>query len=99
MLRKFFRSQLALAIPRDIVEALMGHSGYLDEAYRRFTKKQRAEYYKKGEHLLTIQIPKEIKEIESEFKHELDRNRKLIEDLVIENRELKERLRKVEKRY
>ena len=34
-LRKFFRSQLALACPVDIVEALMGHEGYLTEAYRR----------------------------------------------------------------
>jgi len=96
MLRKFFRSQLALACPVDIVEALMGHSAYLTEAYRRYTKKQMAEYYRKGEHLVTISIPKEIREIESEFRQELEKNRKLIEDLVIENRELKERLRRVE---
>ena len=82
MLRKFFRSQFALAVPLDIVEALMGRSGYLTEAYRRYTKRQMAEYYKKGEHILTIQIPKEIKDIESEFRQELDRNRKLTEDLV-----------------
>lgn len=97
MLRKFFRSQLALAVPVDIVEALMGHSAYLTEAYRRYTKKQIAEYYKKGEHLITIQIPKEIKEIESEFRQELNENRKLIEGLVKENMELKERLRRLER--
>ncbi len=34
-LRKFFRSQLATAIPVDIVEALMGHEGYLTGEYRR----------------------------------------------------------------
>ena len=86
---KFFRSQLALAVPVDIVEALMGHEGYLTEAYRRYSKKQMAEYYLKGEHLVTVQMPKEIHEIESEFKEELNKNRKLIEDLILENREIR----------
>jgi len=88
-LRKFFRSQLALGCPVDIVEALMGHEGYLTEAYRRYTKKQMAEYYSKGEHLLLVQMPKEIAEIESEFREELNKNRKLIEDLILENRQLR----------
>jgi integrase len=53
-LRKFFRSQLALSCPVDIVEALMGHEGYLTEAYRRYSRKQMAEYYLKGEQHVTI---------------------------------------------
>jgi integrase len=53
-LRKFFRSQLALSCPVDIVEALMGHEGYLTEAYRRFSKKQMGEYYLKAEHHVTV---------------------------------------------
>ena len=97
-LRKFFRSQLALACPVEIVEALMGHEGYLTEAYRRYTLKQMAEYYRKAEHLVTVQMPKEIAEIESEFWQELDRNRKLIEDLIIENRELRGKNEELEKR-
>lgn len=98
-LRKFFRSQLALSVPVDIVEALMGHEGYLTEAYRRYTLKQLAEYYQKGEHLVTIQTPKELAEIESEFKDELNKNRKLIEDLIIENKELRDRQKKLEKLF
>jgi len=97
-LRKFFRSQLALACPVEIVEALMGHEGYLTEAYRRYTLKQMAEYYRKAEHLVTIQMPKEIAEIESEFRQELDKNRKLIEDLIIENRELRGKNEELENR-
>lgn len=88
-LRKFFRSNLPPIVPVDIVEALMGHSGYLTECYRRYTEKQLGEYYKKGEHLVTIQMPKEIAEIESEFRDELNKNRKLIEDLIIENKEMR----------
>lgn len=53
-LRKFFRSQLALSCPLDIVETLMGHEGYLTDAYRRYTRKQMGEYYLKAEHHVTV---------------------------------------------
>jgi len=95
MLRKFFRSQLALACPVDIVEALMGHSGYLTNAYRRFTKKQMGEYYQKAEHLVTIQIPKELKEIESEFKARMQNHSEIIENIVRENIVLKQEISKI----
>jgi len=81
-LRKFFRSQLALAVPVDIVEMLMGHSGYLTDAYRRFTRKQMAEYYLKGEYLLSVHAIKEINRMEGELKHELQEQQKTIVHLV-----------------
>lgn len=81
-LRKFFRSQLALAIPVDIVEYLMGHSGYLTDAYRRFTKKEVAEYYLKGEYRLSVHAIKEINRMEGELKHELQEQQKTIVHLV-----------------
>jgi integrase len=62
-LRKFFRSQLALSCPLDIVEALMGHEGYLTEAYRRYTRKQMGEYYLKGEHQITVAGTADLHEI------------------------------------
>lgn len=95
-LRKFFRSQLALKCPVDIVEALMGHSSYLSEAYRRYTIKQMAEHYQNTEHLLYVSMPQDIQRIESEFKEELNTNRKLIQDVVLENNNLKKRLEKNE---
>jgi integrase len=61
--RKFFRSQLALSCPVDIVEALMGHQGYLTEAYRRYTLKQMAEYYLKAEHHVTVIGSGDIREL------------------------------------
>jgi len=91
-LRKFFRSQLALGCPVEIVEALLGHEGYLTDAYRRYTKAQMGEHYLKHEHLLNITMPQDIKEMQSEFKNELNNNRKLLEDLFIENKDLKNRL-------
>ena len=63
-LRKFFRSQLALSCPVDIVEALMGHEGYLTNAYRRYTRKQMGEYYLKAEHLVTIMGSGDIRELQ-----------------------------------
>jgi integrase len=66
-LRKFFRSQLALTCPVDVVEALMGHEGYLTAAYRRYTKKQMAEYYLKAEHHVTITGRGDIREIQDKL--------------------------------
>jgi len=66
-LRKFFRSQLALSCPLDIVEALMGHSGYLTEAYRRYSRKQMAEYYLKAEHHITVMGTGDIREIQDKL--------------------------------
>jgi integrase len=92
-LRKFFRSQLALKCPVDIVEALMGHSGYLTEAYRRYTQKQMAQFYQNTEYLLYVSMPQDIQRIESEFKEELNTNRKLIQDVVLENNDLRKEVK------
>jgi len=53
-LRKYFLSQMKLQIPTVIPEALAGHEQYLDEAYRRYSRKQLGEYYKKGEPRITV---------------------------------------------
>lgn len=54
VLRKFFRSHMSLDIPLDVVEALMGHEGYLTEAYRRYSMDQLREMYLKGQHRITV---------------------------------------------
>ena len=52
--RKYFRTELAQVIPLDVVETLMGHSGYLTDAYRDYSEKQLAEHYLKGMPVLEI---------------------------------------------
>jgi integrase len=88
-LRKFFISQLSLIISKEIAEMLAGHSGYLTGSYRRYTKKQLAEEYLKGQHLLTIQAPKELQEIESEFRAKIQTHEGILTSIVQENIELK----------
>jgi integrase len=68
-LRKFFRSQLALSCPVDIVETLMGHEGYLTDAYRRYTRKQMGEYYLKAEHHVTVTGTGDIREIQDRLQN------------------------------
>jgi integrase len=53
-IRKFFMSELKLELPEVIVEAYAGHSKYLDEAYKRYSLQQLADFYKKGMHRLLI---------------------------------------------
>lgn len=93
--RKFFLSQLSLIISKEIAETLAGHSGYLTNSYRRYTKKQLADEYKKGEHLLTIQAPKELQEIESEFRAKMQTHSEIIENIVKENITLKQEISKI----
>lgn len=100
-LRKFFRSQLALDCPVDIVEALMGHEGYLTEAYRRYTKAQMAEYYLKNERYITIAQNQSVEAIKKEITSEMN---EAIKGLVVENqglqsknKELEDKLTRLEK--
>lgn len=87
--RKFFISQLSLIISKEIPETLAGHNGYLSGSYRRYTKSQLAEEYLKGQHLITIQAPKELREIESEFKAKIQKHDSILTDIIEENKKLK----------
>ena len=56
VLRKFFRSELAKSVPVDVVEAMMGHEGYLTSVYRMYSdpEKDLGEQYQMGEGNLLI---------------------------------------------
>lgn len=95
-LRKFFYSQLSRGCPEVVVQMLMGHEGYLTDAYRRFTKEQAAEMYLKAEHCITINIPKEVREIESEFKQKMTAHTEILENVVQRNLEMERRLKQHE---
>jgi integrase len=84
ILRKFFQSQMKYAnVPEDLVEALIGHSGYLDDAYRRYSFEQIKEKYKQGEPYLLINVPTEIREIQTKFNNEQQKNKQRIDDLTL----------------
>ena len=99
MFRKFFISQLSLIVSKEIPEMLAGHEGYLTGAYRRYPKKQLAEQYLKGEHVLTIQTPKELIEIESEFKAEMAAQSKRVLYVIDENSQLKEQMKELTAKF
>lgn len=102
MMRKLFRSQLALKCPVDVVESLMGHSGYLTGAYRRLTEKQIREMYERGSVVLHVfgdadvseireQLEKTTKDLH-ETKSDGEQTAKAQSMLVIENQQLKNNL-------
>lgn len=82
MLRKFFHSQLKLGCPEEVVEALMGHRGYLSGAYRRYTKKQLAEYYAKGEPQLLVMVPSGLLDIQGRVNEQLKVQNEMYATLV-----------------
>lgn len=112
MLRKWFLSQVKIAAPESVVEAWAGHAGYLDDAYRRYSKDQMREFYEKAELYLLIGVPRVIAEIQTKFQKDLEELRqqnldlyKKLTDITVqnlqllnENRQLKERLDKAEQK-
>jgi integrase/exonuclease VII small subunit len=96
-LRKFFRSKLAQAIPTDIVESMMGHENCLVEAYRKYSQEDLAEFYKKGEHtLLVFGNGKDLAKLRAEVEEKNKQLQQIINGLVSENLELKERIKRLE---
>jgi integrase len=70
-LRKFFISQLSLVSSESVADFFAGHKTALSDNYRRYTQKQMSEYYLKGEHLLFIEAPTELREMGNTMKKEL----------------------------
>jgi integrase len=98
VLRKFFRTRMATVIPVDVVEALMGHEGYLTEVYRRYSHEDLAKFYKQGEHTLLVFADNEgVGKLRAEIEERNRQLQTLINGLVSENMELKAKLGTFEK--
>ena len=89
--RKFFSSRMALSCPKDVVEMLMGHIGYLSGAYLRFSETELTDMYKKSMHEVTIleggNFSNEIEELKKQMKDkdkeitEIDQRTEFLEHL------------------
>ena len=98
VLRKFFRTKMGSVIPIDIVEALIGHEGYLTEVYRRYSKEQLAEFYKEGEYSVTIfSEAEQVGELRKEVTEQKENLQRIVNGLTAENIELKQGFKRLEK--
>jgi integrase len=98
VLRKFFRTRMATVVPVDVVEALMGHEGYLTEVYRRYSLEDLAKFYKQGEHTLLVFAESEsVARLRAEIEKRNKQLQTLVNGLVSENMELKTKLSDVKK--
>lgn len=97
VLRKFFRTNMGAIIPRDIVEALMGHEGYLTEVYRKYSEDQLAEFYLKGADSLTVFNDKNgVKKLRNEMNTKMENYDEYINRQALEIERLKRELAKLE---
>jgi integrase len=81
VLRKFFRTRMATIVQLDVVEALMGHEGYLTEVYRRYSQEDLAKFYLQGE--LTLSVFTDGEEI-SKLRLEVEEKNKMLQNVVNE---------------
>jgi len=75
-------------VPKEIVEALMGHEEGLSYAYRRYSLDQIKEWYLKGEPHLYVFVPQEISRIQTHFNAELQELKDKVSDLLYQNQKL-----------
>jgi integrase len=99
VLRKFFRTKLGSVIPVDVVEALMGHEGYLTEVYRRYSQEDLARFYSMGEAAVTVMAEaEEVAKLRAEIEERNRQLQALVNGLTAENLELKQRLQRLEQK-
>lgn len=97
VLRKFFRSKAGM-VSVDMVEALMGHSGYLTDVYRKYPNAEEtlAEFYKQIEP--SLEVFGRTGEQFAQLKEETTGLQAVVNRLTLDNLSLKERLDKAEQR-
>lgn len=82
VLRKFFRTNMAKPLGLDVTEAVMGHRGYLTEAYRRYSKHDLAKMYQENQEYVTvIQEPKSLEKLDADSKTKDTKIKNLEEEL------------------
>jgi len=97
VLRKFFRTRMATLIPVDVVEALMGHEGYLTEVYRRYTVEDLAAFYLKGESaLLVFTEAEEVSKLRVEIEKGKTELQETLSLVTKENLDLRRRIQRTE---
>jgi integrase len=95
-LRAWFSSQLGLACPQPIVEELIGHEGYLSDAYRRYSRQQLAEHYLAAEEHVLILVPQEYRELKGSLHKRQEAQAMMFEDLALRNKALEGRVTSLE---
>jgi integrase len=95
-LRKFFRTRLGMVISLDVVESLMGHSGYLT-TYRQPTEEELIKAYLEGEHVLAIfSQDTEVARLRAEVEEKNQQLRNIVDGIVSEQYENKAWRKKME---
>jgi integrase len=110
VLRKLFRTRLRSILNVDIVEALMGHEGYLTSVYRKHTVDDLAKFYLQGEAALLVfteaqdiaKLGQELKEEETKLKQKMEKDNERLKTMYDriseENQNMKSRLEELEKK-
>lgn len=92
VLRKWFRTRLGGAIQLDVVEALMGHEGYLTREYRRYSIEELSEFYLEGQEVLLLEVEVNAAKLNGKIRKQEEQLRVVTIDHATRIAEQKERL-------
>ena len=95
VLRKYFRTKLG-KVNVDFAETIMGHAGYLTDAYRRYGVEEVAKFYLENQHLLYVFTDaSELSRLRGEVDKRIDYQNKMIESILLEKVELQSKMNKL----
>jgi integrase len=81
-LRKFFNTRLKKVIPEFVVKTFMGHEGYLNGSYDRFTGEELKQWYAKGmDQLYILEAPANQEAVEG-IKEQMERLKEQVAELL-----------------
>jgi integrase len=96
-IRKFFHSQLKTVMPAEMVEALMGHEGYLSGSYRRYSVDQLKKEYDKAYYAISLHSAENLPEIKAERESMSHSLQYLMSDNIKKESEIQQLNAKLEK--
>jgi len=72
VLRKWFRTRLGAVLQLDVVEALMGHEGYLTREYRKYRIEELSEFYTKNQEVLLLEVDISVGKLNGKIKEQAE---------------------------
>ena len=90
VLRKYFRTNMAKPLGLDVTEALLGHSGYLTDAYRRYSVEDLGEMYKEAVNAVNVFVeePNDLSGVHAQLKEKDEQMKDVLKEMELMKQEI-----------
>ena len=96
VLRKWFRTRLGAVMQLDVVEALLGHEGYLTREYRKYTVRELSEFYLEAQEVLLLDVDVSVDRLNSKITEQAEQLKVVTIEQAARIAEQSQRIQKLE---